>query len=129
MNLGRMSSPLVIYGALAAGLSAALHLAFSTRIELRRQQKRHIAECLSLRDAITALEERGLHLRTAGEPSPPLPVAYPAARTVHSHQRSEALRMFALGADCQTISDFLGFRRSEIPLLEAVQRLQNSKAS
>ena len=41
MNFEWITSPLAIYAVLALGGAAALHLVVSTRIEMRRQQKRH----------------------------------------------------------------------------------------
>ena len=58
MNLDWLGNPITVYGALAAGGAAALHLVISTKIEMRRQHKLYVAESEALREAVAGLEDR-----------------------------------------------------------------------
>lgn len=128
MNLDWITSSLAIYAVLATGGAAALHLVVSTKIEMRRQLKRHLAESLSLRDAIAALEAKVqqvcLEVKQNGLP----PAAFTPFTGLNVHKRAEALRMYRRGSDRHTVSTALGLPLAEVALLEKVHQLLSSVA-
>ncbi len=126
MNLDWISNPLAIYSTLAVGGCAALHLVVSTRIELRREQKRHMAENESLREAVAALDGRVRELGTKEQHDFPRPTVYTASSGLNALKRAEALRMYRQGSDRRTVSNTLGLKQAEVALLETVHRLLSS---
>jgi len=126
MNFDWIGNPLAIYGALAIGGSAALHLVVSTRIEMRRQQKRLVGESESLREVVATLEGKLLQLSTKEKQGGPRPAAYTPTPGLDVHKRAEALRMYRQGNDRQTVSKALGLKQAEVALLETVHHLLNS---
>jgi hypothetical protein len=123
MNYDWITSPLAIYGVLSAGGAAALHLVASTRIEMRRQQKRHLAESQALREAMAALEGKVHQLCVEVKESVMPPAAYTPFAGLNVHKRSEALRMYRRGSDSHTVSTALGLPAAEVALLQKVHHL------
>ena len=120
MNLDWITNPLAIYGVLAAGGTAALHLVVSTRIEMRRQQKRHVAESLSLREAIAALKVIVEATCVDVKQNVLSPADYTPFTGLNVHKRAEALRMYRRGNDSHTVAAALGLPPAEVALLEKV---------
>ncbi|MEO8592012.1 MAG: hypothetical protein ABI759_01710 [Candidatus Solibacter sp.] len=123
MTFDWITHPLAIYSALACGGAAALHLVISTRIEMRWQQKGHLAEEQSLRDSIATLESQVQQLRVEVEQNFVTPAPYISFTGLNVHKRAEALRMYRRGSDSHTVSAALGLPQSEVVLLEKVHRL------
>jgi len=123
LNLEWITSPLAIYAALAAGGAAALHMMISTRIEMRRQQKRQLANFESLRDAITVLEEQVRQVCAEAAEKVPLPVVNAPLTGLNIHKRAEALRMYRRGSDQQSVSAALGLPPAEVALLAKVNQV------
>lgn len=129
MTLEWITSPLAIYSALAAGGASALHLVISTRIEMRRQQKGHLAASQSLRVAIAALENKVQALCLEAKQNIIPPAAYVPFTGLNIHKRAEALRMYRRGSDSHTVSATLDLPEAEVVLLEKVHRLLSSGAA
>jgi hypothetical protein len=123
MNFDWITSPLAIYGVLAAGGAAALHLVLSTRIDMRRQEKRHLDESQSLREAIVALEVKMERVFAEAQQGTLPPAAYTPFTGLNVHKRAEALRMYRRGSDSHTVSAALGMPQAEVVLLEKVHHL------
>jgi hypothetical protein len=123
MNFDWITSPLAIYGVLAAGGAAALHLVVSTRIEMRRHEKRHLAESLTLREAITALQVKLEQVCVEAKQSTLPPTAFTPFTGLNVHKRAEALRMYRRGNDSHTVSAALSMPQAEVVLLEKVHHL------
>ena len=112
--------------------AAALYLVASTRDRMRRQQKCHLAESLSMRESIAALEEkledklRQVSLE-AKQVVPP-PVASTPFSGLDVQKRAEAIRMYRHGSDRETISTALGLKPAEVALLQKVHLLSRGAA-
>ncbi len=129
MNFEWMSNPIAIYGVLAAGCIAALHLVISTKIEMRRQHKLHQAESETLREALADLEEKLKQVSLPSKHVSPAPIPYTPSTGLNPHKRAEALRMYRHGSDRETISNALGLKQAEAALLETVHNLLTSSAA
>jgi len=129
MNFDWIGNPLAIYAALATGGAAALHLVVSTRIELRTQQQRQLAESQTLRDAIAVLEDKVRELGLQAKPQLSRPAAHTPSTGLNVYKRAEALRMYQQGEDRQSVSSALGLKHAEVALLETVHHLLSSGAA
>jgi hypothetical protein len=129
MNFDWITSPLAIYGVLASGGAAALHLVVSTRIEMRRQQKRHLADSQSLREALAALEGKMQQVCAELKQNVLPPAAYIPFAGLNVHKRSEALRMYRRGSDSHTVSTALGLPAAEVALLQKVHHILGTGAA
>ena len=89
MNFDWITSPLVIYAVLAAGGAAALHLVVSTKIEMRRMQKRHLADRQSLHEAIAALERKVQQVGVEVKENMAPPAAYVPFVELNVHKKAE----------------------------------------
>jgi hypothetical protein len=125
MNFDWIISPLTIYGVLASGGAAALYLVVSTRIEMRRHEKRHLAERHSLREAIAALDAKLEQMCVETKQNTLSPAAFTPFTGLNVHKRTEALRMYRRGNDSHTISAALSMPQAEVVLLEKVHHLLN----
>ena len=129
MNLDWILSPLAIYGVLVAGGAAALHLAVSTRIDLRRQEKLFLAGTESMRDTIAALEGKVQEMSVEARQDTIPPAVYTPFKGLNVHKRAEALRMYRRGSDRDTVSTVLGLPPAEVALLEKVYHLLSCGAA
>ena len=129
MNFEWITSPLAIYGVLASGGAAALHLVVSTRMEMRRQQKRHLDDSQSLREALAALEGKMQLACSELKQNVLPPAAYIPFAGLNVHKRSEALRMYRRGSDSHTISTALGLPAAEVALLQKVHHILGTGAA
>ena len=129
MNYNWITGPLAIYAVIAAGGAAALHLVISTKIEMRRQQKRHLADTQSLREAIAALESklRQVCVEVNENMMPPAPSF--SFKGLNVHKRAEALRMYRHGSDSHSVSAALGLPQADVALLQKVHHLLSSPAA
>ena len=115
-----LSSLLLLYILLAAGLAASLFLFFSLKRELqlsiRRQQERL--------DRMT---------RRLLEAEPPAPVVVEAPRLLQAgfnmNKRVQAMRMLRRGEDVAHIAAAMGVPRAEVELLIRVQSLSSAAAA
>ena len=122
MNFDWITNPLTIYAVLMTGGAAALHLVVSTKIEIGRQQQRHLEESRSLRECLAALEGKVAEVcQDAKENTLPL-TAYTPFTGLNLHKRAEALRMYRRGNDSHTISTTLGMSQADVELLEKVHQ-------
>lgn len=130
MSIDWIISALAICGILALPGFAALYLVVSTKKRMRRQQRCHLAESESLREAVDALK------RTVGELDAQLrkvcveqrqnesaPAASSPATGLNASKRAEALRMFRRGSNKECVSTALGLKTAEAALLEKVHFL------
>jgi len=132
MNLNWIVEPLTMYGALAAGGAAALHLVVTTKMELRRQYHASRSEADTLRETVEDLRRKladlsqdiALERTRLAEPAPAL---QPCG--INIHKRAEALRMFRRGGDRQTVSARLGLTQAETALLEKIQHILTAQAA
>jgi sulfur carrier protein ThiS len=124
-----ITSPLAVYAVVAAGSAAALHLVASTKIEMSRQQKRHLADTQSLRDAMAALESKvqQVCVEVNEKMVPPAPSA--PFKGLNVYKRAEALRMYRHGSDSHSVSTALGLPQAEVALLQKVQHLLSGSAA
>ena len=130
MNFDWTISPLAIYGVFATGGAAALYLVVSTRIDMRRQQKCHLTEGQTLREAIAALEGKVQQMSENAKQDVPPPAAYTPLKGLNVHKRAEALRMYRHGSDRHTVAAALGLPPAEVALLEKVfHRLSSNVAA
>ena len=126
MNVAWISNPFVIYFAVLLAVSATLfHLAVTTRDRLRRQQKCHLAESQSLRDAIAGLEARLQSVCVEVQQNMVPPANHIPGAGLNVHKRAEALRMSRRGSDNHTICTALGLPGAEVALLQKVHHLLN----
>jgi predicted transcriptional regulator len=132
MNSNLIIGVLAIYGVFAAAGSTALYLAVSARIRMRRQQKRHLDESQSLREAIASLNELvaklevkvqkvGMDVKREVRP----PAGYTPFTGFDALKRTEALRMYRRGSDRHTVSTALGLTSADVALLEKVHLLSD----
>jgi hypothetical protein len=129
MNFDLIANPLTIYGVLAAGGIAALHLVISTRIELRRQETCHLAETESLRAAIAALEAKVQEVCAQMRKDVLPPAAHKPFPGISDEKRAEALRMYERGSDQHAIGAALGLPQAEVALLEKVHHYLSGSAA
>ena len=129
INLDWITSPLTIYGVLSAGGSAALYLVVSTRIDLRRQETRHLAESQSLRETVQSLEGKVQQMRLEIKENRLPQAAISPLAGINLHKRAEALRMYRHGSNSHAVSQTLGMPQAEVVLLEKVQRLLNGETA
>ena len=129
MSYEWITSPLAIYGVLATGGAAALHLVVSTRIDMRRQQKRHLAESKSFREALAALEGKVQQVCVEVKQNVLPPTAYVPFTGLNVHKRAEALRMYRRGSDSHSVSIALGLPQAEVVLLQKVHRLLSDEVT
>jgi hypothetical protein len=129
MNYDWITSPLAIYAVVAAGGAAALHLAVSTKIEMRQQQKRYLADIQSLREAIAALESQVKQVCVEVNENMVPPAASVPFKGLNVHKRAEALRMYRQGSDSHSVSTALGLPQAEVALLQKVHHLLSGSAA
>lgn len=129
MNLDWITNPLAIYAVLAAGGAAALHLVVSTKIEMRRMQKRHLADHQSLHEALAALERKVQQVGVEVKENMAPPAAYVPFVGLNVHKRAEALRMYRRGSDRDSVSAALGLPQAEVTLLQKVHHLLRGVAA
>jgi len=135
MTYNWLLTVLVIDGVFAAAGFASLYLVASTRRRMRRQQKCHLEESQTLREANGALQDAVAVLRDQVQKAcmemkqnSQRPVAHPSFTGLSANKRAEALRMYRHGSDRQTVSTALDLKPAEVALLEKVHILTAAAA-
>jgi hypothetical protein len=118
MDLNWITKPLTMYGVLTSGGIAFLHLLISTKLEMRRQQKRHFAENGSLRETLAALQGKVAELCCEASERAAIPSS--ALTGFNIQKRAEALRMYRRGCGSHTIAEALGLTQAEVDLIGKV---------
>jgi hypothetical protein len=127
MDLNWITNPLAIYGVLATGGVASLHLVVSTKLEMRRQQKHQTAECASLQQTLVALKGQVAELSCESAEKSAVPSS--ALTGFNVQKRSEALRMCRRGCDAHTIAAALGMTQAEVDLIKKVHLMAGAPAT
>jgi hypothetical protein len=119
MNLSWITQPLVMYGAIAAGAAAALHLFISGKADLRRMEVLHDRKIRALGESLAELQGRLASVEADAGQEARLQKALvtPLPSGLNRAKRSEALRMCSRGADVHRIAATLGLSRAEAVLL------------
>lgn len=123
MNLDWITNPLTIYATVFIGSMAGIHLVVAARIEMRRQQQRHMAERGTMEEALAALRGKVDELALESTDRSLVPVPGMAMTGLNVQKRAEALRMYRRGADHHTVSATLGLPHAEMELLHKVHHI------
>jgi hypothetical protein len=127
MHWGWITSPLAVYGMLAAGLVASLMLFLTVKLEIcgvmRRVEESGNAVSNRLRETEVVVEE--LRETTAGAGDRQLA----GLSSLNLTRRAQAVRMYRRGEPVATIAAALGAPRNEIELLIKLHEMQRQGAS
>jgi len=126
MDLNWITSPLVLYGLLAAGLGFSLALFISVkrevtslRLQLHRQQSAYASDLETHRASLEQLRLALLDAERIYSESDNV-VQMPHT-SMNLNKRSQALRMYRRGQTAQEISEALHLPASEVDLLLKIQ--------
>lgn len=122
VNLNWLTSPVAIYGAVAAMGWAALRLVVGCKLDLTREQQRMAAETEDLRATVKALEATVAELQ-ADARERAAAVSYSTPHALNLHKRSDALRMYRRGSDQSSVAAAVGMPHAQVALLEKVYRI------